>query len=82
MAKKTAPEAEEPITQTVQPAQDLRAPDLWIGEMIHVTVRSGVVLRNAETGLAFVPGEATPQWVTPTTLRRLADGDLQRVPAP
>lgn len=55
---------------------------LVLGDLIYVTVQPDVVLRNNETGQPFVPGESTPQRVTPTTIRRLRDGDLQQVAAP
>lgn len=50
-----------------------------LGELIHVQVPVGLSLINNETGQDFEPGVATPQTVTVTTLRRLADGDLLRV---
>ena len=48
-----------------------------LGEMVHVVVGVGVQLKNNETGGYFPVGVPTPQTVTVTTLRRLADGDLQ-----
>jgi hypothetical protein len=50
-----------------------------LGEMIQVRVAEGHSLINNETGQDFEPGVDTPQTVTVTTLRRLADGDLVRV---
>lgn len=50
-----------------------------LGETVQVTVAADVVLMNTETGAPFTPGEATPQLVTVTTLRRLDDGDLTLV---
>ncbi|MBP6897381.1 MAG: hypothetical protein KBC94_23435 [Pseudacidovorax sp.] len=50
-----------------------------LGETVQVTVAEDVVLMNTETGAPFTPGEATPQLVTVTTLRRLDDGDLTLV---
>lgn len=48
-----------------------------LGTQVKVVVTQGVSLLNNETGALFVPGEATVQTVTITTLRRLADGDLE-----
>ncbi|MFP5474671.1 MAG: hypothetical protein ACLGJD_13580 [Gammaproteobacteria bacterium] len=50
-----------------------------LGETVQVAVAEDVVLMNTETGAPFTPGEATPQLVTVTTLRRLDDGDLTLV---
>lgn len=50
---------------------------LRLGDSISVKVAEGVALINRESGGRFEPGVATPQTVTVTTLRRLADGDLQ-----
>lgn len=75
------PREEKPTLQAPAPAP-FTATDpaqLVIGQQIHVTVPPSVVLRNTETGLPFEPGVATPQTVTPTTIRRLLDGDLQQV---
>ncbi|MFT4191677.1 MAG: hypothetical protein QM617_09175 [Comamonas sp.] len=47
-----------------------------LGEQITVKVAEGAVLINNETGQPFAAGQATPQTVTVTLLRRLADGDL------
>lgn len=47
-----------------------------LGELVHVTVASGASLINNETGALFADGMRTPQTVTLTTLRRIADGDL------
>ena len=57
--------------------EDRRAPTL--GTQIDVRVASGQLLLNNETGQRFVDGESTPQTVTVTTLKRLADGDLVQV---
>lgn len=54
-------------------------PSPRLGEVIQVQVADGLSLTNNETGNDFVPGEATSQTVTVTTLRRLADDDLIRV---
>ena len=45
----------------------------------HDPAQPNTVLRNTETGLPFEAGVATVQTVTPTTIRRLMDGDLQQV---
>ena len=71
--EKTTPVQAAPAFTATDPAQ------LVIGEQIHVTVLPGTVLRNTETGMPFEAGVATPQTVTPTTIRRLLDGDLQQV---
>ena len=47
-----------------------------LGTLVNVTVAPGAQLVNNETGALFEDGVATPQTVTVTTLRRLADGDL------
>lgn len=47
-----------------------------LGTVVNVTVAPGALLINNETGALFEDGVATPQTVTVTTLRRLADGDL------
>ena len=83
MATKKAPSNEYDAEQA-QPlppaAESVRtAAGLVIGDIVRVTVRPGVVLRNTETGLHFVPGEPTTQRVTATLLRRLQDGDVQLV---
>jgi hypothetical protein len=65
----------EPAAST--PAEEQPSPRL--GEVIQVQVADGLTLINNENGNDFVPGEATPQTVTVTTLRRLADGDLIRL---
>lgn len=62
------------------PEQNLPMPSL--GTLIHVTVAPGATLRNDETGAHFELGRVTPQTVTVTTLRRLADGDLLAAEAP
>lgn len=49
---------------------------LRLGASINVKPAEGTALRNNESGGLFEPGVATPQTVTVTTLRRLADGDL------
>lgn len=49
---------------------------LRLGDSISVKTPAGTALRNNESGGLFEPGVATPQTVTVTTLRRLADGDL------
>lgn len=75
------PREEKTTLQALTPAP-FTAPNpaqLVIGEQIHVTVQPGTVLRNTETGLPFEAGVATVQTVTPTTIRRLMDGDLQQV---
>ena len=51
-----------------------------MGETVMVQIAPGSLLRNNETGGFFAPGEATPQTVTVTLLRRLTDGDLALVP--
>lgn len=50
---------------------------LRLGESVSVKAPQGVQLLNNESGGRFAPGVATPQTVTVTLLRRLADGDLQ-----
>lgn len=50
---------------------------LRLGDSITVKVAEGVALLNRESGGRFEPGVPTPQTVTVTTLRRLADGDFQ-----
>lgn len=47
-----------------------------LGSTCTVRVADGLLLTNTETGGRFLPGEATSQTATVTTLRRLADGDL------
>lgn len=49
---------------------------LRLGDSISVKTPEGTLLRNNESGGWFTPGEATPQTVSATTLRRLQDGDL------
>lgn len=71
--EKTTPVQAAPAFTAHDPAQ------LVIGEQIYVTVQPGTVLRNTETGQPFEAGVATVQTVTPTTIRRLLDGDLQQV---
>lgn len=87
MPPKPAPETTDASTDTA-PVLTRTVPAAWsapdpltltLGEPITVTVAEGVVLHNSETGQAFVPGEPTTQTVTPTTLRRLMDGDLKQV---
>ncbi len=51
-------------------------PPCSIGQLVRVQCPAGRVLINNEIGALFAPGVPTPQTVTPTTLRRLADGDL------
>lgn len=53
-----------------------------IGEMVYVQPVPGRKVINTEVGTFFPEGVATPQLVTVTTLRRLDDGDLIRMPAP
>lgn len=53
-----------------------RIAELRLGDSISVKAPEGVALRNNESGGLFDPGVPTPQTVTVTTLRRLADGDL------
>lgn len=61
----TAPEAASPAA----------APRL--GDSVMVQLAPGIThLRNNESDSLFDPGVPTPQTVTPTLLRRLADGDL------
>ncbi|MCY1539891.1 hypothetical protein D9M68_755010 [compost metagenome] len=57
------------------PKAESRPPRL--GELVHVVVAEGVLLKNNETGGYFAASVRTPQAVTVTTLRRLKDGDLQ-----
>lgn len=64
------PDSKPPETTPVK----RRSPRL--GELVHVTVAGGASLINNETGALFADGVRTPQTVTLTTLRRLADGDL------
>jgi hypothetical protein len=47
-----------------------------IGETVQVQARTGVKLLNNETGGYIADDKPTPQTVTVTLLRRLADGDL------
>lgn len=49
---------------------------LRLGDSISVKAPEGVQLINNESGGRFEPGVATPQTVSVTLLRRLADGDL------
>lgn len=63
----TMPDSDTPVT----------APAL--GTQVQVVAPKGISLMNNETGALFVPGEATVQTVTITTLRRLAAGDLELV---
>lgn len=50
-----------------------------LGQIVTVRVAPGMHVINSEAGAPFEDGVDTPQTVTPTTLRRLADGDLIRV---
>lgn len=61
-------------------AQRLAA--LRLGQSVSVKCPDGAQLRNNESGGLFEPGVATPQTVTVTLLRRLADGDLVLVDEP
>lgn len=82
LALHPTPDAETQAGGKAQSATDVAAATQApprLGEMIHVRVADGLALLNNETGQDFVPGEATMQTVTVTTLRRLADGDLVRV---
>ena len=55
-------------------AQQIAA--LRLGQSVQVKAPPGSLLRNSESGGLFAPEVATPQTVTVTLLRRLADGDL------
>lgn len=72
-------------TTTTEGAADAAPAELArprLGELIAVKVAEGHCLVNNETGTDFAPDTATYQTVTVTTLRRLDDGDLVRVPMP
>jgi len=58
------------------PTLQERMAALRLGESVQVKALAGTVLRNNESGGFFEPELATPQTVTTTLLRRLADGDL------
>jgi hypothetical protein len=53
-----------------------------MGSLVYVQVAPGATLINNETGGTFAPDTPTPQTVTVTLLRRLADGDLVLAPRP
>lgn len=79
---KTAASSAQPVAQADAPAAPDNAPKLEarpprLGELVHVVVAEGALLKNNETGGYFSAGVSTPQTVTVTTLRRLKDGDLQ-----
>lgn len=65
------------MAKSKTPTHAERIAALRLGDLISVKAPEGTVLRNRESGGNFEPGVATPQTVTVTTLRRLADGDLQ-----
>ena len=58
------------------PTHTQRIAPLRLGDSINVMAPDGVRLVNNESRGHFEPGVPTPQTVTVTTLRRLADGDL------
>ena len=70
MAKNDAPAPAAPAVPAGPPV---------LGTQIVVRMPEGGRLINNETGAWFVPGADTPQTVTTTTLRRLADLDLVQV---
>lgn len=79
---KTAANSVQPVTQADAAAVQESAPKVEsrpprLGELVHVVVAEGVLLKNNETGGYFAAAVPTPQAVTVTTLRRLKDGDLQ-----
>lgn len=62
---------------TTAPAISAAAAMPALGSQAQVMLpEGGGALINNETHQLFAPGVATPQLVTLTTLRRLADGDL------
>ena len=63
------------------PTLEDRLAALRLGDSVQVKALPGTVLRNNETGGFFEADLATPQTVTTTLLRRLADGDLVLVDA-
>ncbi len=65
-------------TTTAADAATPRVPPV-LGAQITVRVAEGQQLINSETGTYFGDGVDTPQTVTVTTLKRLADGDLVQV---
>ncbi|MNX34290.1 hypothetical protein D3C86_645330 [compost metagenome] len=71
----TVTQADAAATSAKAAKAESRPPRL--GELVHVVVAEGVLLKNNETGGYFTAGVRTPQAVTVTTLRRLKDGDLQ-----
>jgi hypothetical protein len=61
---------------TAAPAPATR-PQPRLGEMVQVRAKPGVRLINNETGGFFATDVPTPQTVSVTLLRRLADGDME-----
>lgn len=64
------------------PTQQERIAALRLGDTVLVQLPGSAPLRNTETGALFEPGMPTPQTVTVTLLRRLADQDLVLADAP
>ncbi len=60
----------------VAPAPAPSIASLTMGTQVLVRLADGGMLRNNESKGWFEPGTPTPQTVTVTLLRRLADGDL------
>lgn len=82
MNDKTKPAAFAPASVADAPAATSAAAapaTPRLGSTAFVQVAPGRELVNCDTGLPFVPGQATEVMVTITTLRRLADGDFMVV---
>ena len=65
-----------PANAFTVPALPMHRQAPTLGETVMVRIVPGSLLVNNETGGFFIAGEDTPQTVTPTLLRRVADGDL------
>lgn len=76
-ASNNTAEASAPVANAfaLAPAP-MHRPAPTLGETVMVRIVPGSLLVNNETGGFFIDGEDTPQTVTPTLLRRVADGDL------
>lgn len=77
-APSAAPSAAPTATPTPTTAPSpIARPTPRLGESVQVLAKPGVRLINNETGGFFATDVPTPQTVSVTLLRRLADGDLE-----
>ena len=63
------------------PPRPVPSAALTLGQHVMVKLAPGATLINNESGAHFEPDTPTPQTVTVTLLRRLADGDLLVCPS-